>query len=274
MLTQKNIDNCNDIANITALTHDGIKKLCAKENVQFSLFDEGAGTEIILPEEPNVRYILRKNPVRQEAEHKTRQSLIVKTEEKLAEVAVPKRKTDAKTLTFRAAKIFYKYKTEKYFAWEVKDNKIVFSRKNDVVLEEEKYDGLYVIRSNVSAELMTKCEIVKAYKSLINVEQAFRNMKSVHLEIRPIFHRIEDRIKSHVFICMLSYYLLWHMNTALSDLYNENNKRYTHVHVLEIMKTLQKCKLTIADTITNIDTIAKPNDIQLKIQNMVMEYKL
>ena len=274
MLTQKNIDNCNDIANITALTHDGIKKLCAKENVQFSLFDEGAGTEVILPEEPNVRYILRKNPVRQEAEHKTRQSLIVKTEEKLAEIAVPKRKTDAKTLTFRAAKIFYKYKTEKYFAWEVKDDKIVFSRKNNVILEEEKYDGLYVIRSNVSTELMTKCEIVKAYKSLINVEQAFRNMKSVHLEIRPIFHRIEDRIKSHVFICMLSYYLLWHMNTALFDLYNENNKRYTHVHVLEIMKTLQKCKLTIADTIINTDTIAKPNDIQSKIQNMVMEYKL
>jgi len=268
MLTQKNIDACGDIANITALTHDGIKKLCRNENVQFSLFDEDVGTEIILPEEADVRYILRKNPIRKEAEQKTRLSLIAKTEEKLTAIATPKKKADDKTLTSRAAKIFCKYKTGKYFEWCVKDGGITFSRKPNVISDEEQYDGLYVIRSNISTELMTKCEVVNAYKSLINVEQAFRNMKSVHLEMRPVFHQTADRIKAHVFICMLSYYLLWHMNTALTELYDEDRLRYTHSHVLEIMKTLQKCKLTIGDTETY--TIAQPTEIQSKIHSMVL----
>ena len=117
---------------------------------------------------------------------------------------------------------------------------------------------------------MTAQEIVEAYKSLINIEQAFRNMKTVQLEIRPVYHRTEERIKAHVFICMLSYYLLWHMNTALADLYSDNEKTYTQNIVIEIMKSMQKCKMTIAGTNMNTDTIAHPNEIQATIQNMVL----
>ena len=95
-------------------------------------------------------------------------------------------------------------------------------------------------------------------------------MKTVQLEIRPIFHKTEDRIKAHVFICMLSYYLLWHMNAALKDLYSEKAKTYTNTLVLEIMKTLQKFKMTVAGTQMGDYTIAYPNEMQQKIQNMVL----
>jgi transposase len=221
MLTQTNIDARPEIMNITGLTHAGLKKLCEHDAIQFSLFDEDTGTEVVLQEEPNVRYVLRKNPVLAEEERATRCRLIEKTEELLKEKQVPKKKTDDKTLTARAAKIFYKCKTEKYFSWDIVDTKIQFSRKESVIAESEQYDGLYAIKTNVSKELMDKREIVDAYKSLINVEVAFRNMKTVQLEIRPVYHRTEERIKAHVFICMLAYYLLWHMNKSLKPLYDD-----------------------------------------------------
>ena len=270
MLTQKNIEACKDISNITALTHSAIKNLCEEKDVQPSLFDEDTGTEITLPEEPKVRYILRKNPLRGASEQKTRLSLVQKTEDRLGEIAIPKRKVDDKTLAVRAAKVFYKYKTEKYFSWAIEGGRIVYSRKTEVIEDEEKYDGLYVIRSNVPSEILNTLEIVEAYKSLINVEQAFRNMKTVQLEIRPMYHKTDDRIKAHVFICMLSYYLLWHMNTALSGFYKENTKTYTHTHVIEIMKALQKSKMTIGETGVSTYMIAQPTEIQKKIQNMVL----
>jgi transposase len=270
MLTQKNIELCSDIPNITALTHSAIKKLCEGEHVQLSLFDEDTGTEITLPEEPLVRYILRKNPARGAKEQKTRQSLVKKTEEELFKIAIPKRKADDKTLAARAAKVFYKYKTEKYFSWAIQGGRIIYSRKTDVIAEAEKYDGLYVIRSNVPSALMNTLEVVNAYKSLINVETAFRNIKTVQLEIRPMYHKTDDRIKAHVFICMLSYYLLWHMNMALAPLYNEQSVSYTHDQVIEIMKSRQKCKMSVADTAICTYMIAQPTTTQKIIHNLVL----
>ena len=148
--------------------------------------------------------------------------------------------------------------------------KIVYSRKSEVIISEEKYDGLYVIRSNVSSDVMNISEVVDTYKSLTNIEQAFRSMKTVELEIRPIYHRTDDRIKAHVFLCMLSYYLLWHLNKALAPLYAEK-PNYTRSHVIEIMKSLQKCKLTVAGI--SAETIAEPTGSQLNIQHLVTANK-
>jgi transposase len=271
MLTQKNLKINSDISTITALTHAAMKKLCNENNVEMSLFDEDIGTEVILPEQTTIRYILRKNPFRGEKEQKTRLTLIQKTEDKLNEVALPKKAVDAKTLASRAAKVFYKYKTEKYFYWCIKGGKINFSRKNEIIAEEEKYDGLYVIRSNVSKEILNTIEVVKAYKSLSKVEYAFRNMKTVQLEIRPVYHKTEERIKAHVFICMLSYYLLWHFNTSLAPLYAENPIAYTHTQVIEIMKTLQKSKMSVAGSNIFTYTISQPTHIQKKIRDLILE---
>ena len=119
MLTRKNIDECGDCIHITALTHSAMKKLHEEKGVQLSLFDEGTGTEVVFPQEPNTRYILRKNPIRKEKERKTRLSLIEKTEEKLNEIAVPKRKAKDNILAARAANVFCEYKTGKYFSWRI-----------------------------------------------------------------------------------------------------------------------------------------------------------
>ena len=267
MLKQKIIDECcSDIDTVTALTHSAIKALCEEKDVQLSLFDENTATEVILPDEPQVRYGLCKNPLKAEKDAITRTELIEKTEAMLAEIAIPKKKTDAKTLAARAAKVFYKYKTEKYFNWDIKDMKIVYSRKQEVIATEKKYDGLYVIRSNVAGDVMNINEVVETYKSLANIEQSFRSMKTVDLEIRPIYHRTDDRIKAHVFLCMLSYYLLWHLNKLLIPFY-ANRPNYTRDHVLEVMKSLQKCKLTIAGITT--ETIAELTENQRIIQNLV-----
>lgn len=271
MLTQKNLEVTKDVPSITALTHAKIKELCTEKGVQLSLFDEDTQTEITLPEEPNVRYVLRKNPTRGKKDKRTRDSLIQITNDKLAEIAIPKKKTDVKTLAARAGKVFGKYKTEKYFSWNIEDLTIVYSVKDDVVANEEKFDGLYVLRSQVSPETMSTMEIVEAYKSLINVENAFRNMKTVQLEIRPVYHHKVKRIKAHAFICMLSYYLLWHMNQSLKPLYNESKKYYTQNHVIEIMKTLQKFNLIIGDVDSPATMVAKPTNIQNQIQKMVLE---
>ena len=271
MLTQKNLDATKDVPSITALKRAKIRELCTDRGVQLSLFDEDIGTEIILDDEPDVRYILRKNPVREKTDKKTRDSLIQTTKDKLAEIAHPKKKTDAKTLAARAAKVFAKYKTEKYFSWDIENLTVIYSVKDDVVATESEYDGLYVLRSHVSPEMMSTVEIVEAYKSLINVENAFRNMKTVQLEIRPIFHHKEERIKAHAFICMLSYYLLWHMNQQLKPMYAESKKDYTQDHVIEIMKTLQKFNLAIGDIDSPATMVAKPNKIQDKIQKLVLE---
>lgn len=267
MWTQKNLTDFEDIDSITALTHDAMKKLCEDDNVQLSLFDEESDVEVVLPEKPSVRYVLRKNPVRGEKERNSRMAIIEKTEEALRKIAIPKKKTDDKTLAVRAAKIFLKYKSEKYFSWSIVDTTIIFCRKTDIIAHEEKYDGLYVIRTNVEPEFMNISQVVDAYKSLINAETAFRNIKTVHLEMRPIYHKTDERIKAHVFLCMLSYYLLWHMNTALKTFYDENPS-YTHMLVIEVMKVLQKVKLSIADI--PCYSVAEPTPIQQKIQNAVL----
>ena len=140
MLTQKNIDERPETLNITGLTHAKIKELCGHEKVQLSMFDEDTGTEVVLPESPGIRYILRKNPILKIEEQETRISLIEKTEALLKEIATPKKKTDDKTLAARATKIFVRYKTEKYFTWDIVDTKIQYSRKESVIADEEQYD--------------------------------------------------------------------------------------------------------------------------------------
>ena len=270
MLTISNIDARPDTLSVTALTLTAIKKLCTHESIQFSLFDKDTGTEVVLPEEPKIRYILRENPILKLEKRTTRNQLIEKTEELLTQIQVPKKKTDDKTLTKRAVKIFQKYKTEKYFNWDIVDTKIRFSRNHATIAECEQYDGLYVIRSNVSKELMNTLEVVEAYKSLINIEMAFRNMKTVQLEIRPVYHRTEDRILVHVFVCMLAYYLLWHMNKAMKSLYENKSHGLTQALVLEILKAQQKHDLIIDGVSIKGQTVSEPNELQAEIQRAIL----
>ena len=271
MITQARLDDMApgkeySMLKISALTHAKMKSLCS-ENVQLSMFDEKQPIEVVLPDRPDVRYILCLNPVRAEKERLTRLDMIEKTKRKLEEIAVPKRKIDDGKLGIRVGKLLSKSKVGKFFDIEIKDGKVDFSVNESKVAEEEKFDGHYVIFTDVPSEQMSILEVVDSYKALVNVEQAFRNLKSPTLEIRPIFHRTDDRIRCHAFLCMLSYYLLWHMKQRLKPLFEDDltgrRKQYTVEHVINILKTIQKQKVEFQGIESTF--VSDTNDEQNKI---------
>ena len=255
------------VRTITAITRAGISSLCEQENVQMSLFDKDRIVEVMLPDEPGIRYGLCSNPIQAERSRKTRTALIERTGKMLAEIAVPKRKTTDGKLGIRVGKILNKYKAGKYFITEIKDGNLSFSVNDDIVAEAEAYDGLYVIRTDVKPEHMTIEEAVDHYKSLGKVEQAFRSLKSPQLEIRPIYHKTDERIDAHVFVCMLSYYLIWQMKKRLTPLFDEDgvgvSKKYTLASVIERLKSIRQEKVNFQGIITF--SITKPDDEQQKI---------
>ena len=259
------------VRTITAITRAGIGNLCKQGNMQMSLFDKDRIVEVMMPDEPGIRYGLCSNPIQAERSQKTRTALIERTGKMLSELATPKRKTTDGKLGIRVGKILNKYKAGKYFITEIKDGKLSFSVNDDAVAEAEAYDGLYVIRTDVKPEHMTIEEAVGHYKSLAKVEQAFRSLKSPQLEIRPVYHRTDARIDAHVFVCMLSYYLIWQMKKRLLPLFEEDGvgrfKEYTLTSVIERLKSIRQEKVNFQGIITF--SITKPDDEQQKILDLL-----
>jgi transposase len=276
MLTQCKLneiamDDSLSVRTITALTRAGIASLCSTPSVQISMFDKDCVVEVTLPDTPGIRYGLCSNPLQAERSRKTRTELINKTKCLLEEVAVPKRKTTDGKLGIRIGKILNKYNAAKYFNTEIKDGKLVFSVNQIAVNEEEAYDGLYVIRTDVKPECMTIEEAVEHYRGLAQVEQAFRNLKSPQLEIRPIFHKTDDRINCHIFICMLSYYLIWHLKQRLQPLFALDglgrSKKYSVFSVIERLKSIRKEKVCFQGVTTF--SITKPDDEQKRLLDLI-----
>jgi len=235
----------HEMLKISALTHARIKQLCKdSEYVQLSMFDESKPIEVVLPENPTMRYALCLNPVRREKETATRRLMVEKTKEELDKIATPKKDTDDGTLGQRVGKIFSKRKVRKFFDIEIKGGKITYSVNEAKIAEEELYDGHYVIFTDVDKEQMDIKEVVDSYRALANVEQAFENLKSPKLELRPVYHKTDERINCHVFLCMLAYYLLWHMKQRLKPLFDNDSKgrkrRYTMEFIIELLKNIQK----------------------------------
>lgn len=232
------------IKTISALTHAKIKKLCELDGVQLSMFDEKNIKEIILPDNPNIRYGLCKNPIRGEKERITRLALLDKTKQELEKIASSSMKTEDGKLGIRVGKVINKYKMGKFVKAEIKDGKLLWELNAQKIAEEERFDGLYVIFTDVTSEDMNIKEVVENYRKLIHVEQAFRNLKSTQLEIRPIYHKTEHRIKCHVFLCMLSYYLMWQMKQLLKPLTENDvdgkNREYTFEYIVERLKSIRK----------------------------------
>ena len=276
MLTQCNLDAivADDgltVRTITALTRAGMARLCEREDVQLSLFDKERIVEVTLPNTPGMRYGLCSNPLQAKRSRNTRIELIEKTTSKLADIAIPKRKTTDGVLGIRVGKVLSKYNAAKYFLTEIKDGRLTFSVNQSAVDEDEAYDGLYVIRTDVRPEHMTIEEVVGHYRGLAKVEQAFRCLKSPQLEIRPIFHRTDERIESHVFICMLSYYLIWNLKQKLKSLFDDDgvgrSQKFTLRYVIERLKSIRKEKVDFQGVISF--TITKPDRIQSEILDLL-----
>jgi hypothetical protein len=209
---------------ITALRAPAIKELAAEDGpLQLSLFDTTDLAEITSPEFPGERLVVCKNPLLAEDRARTREELLVATETDLARIRA--RVDRAKNPLRGAAEIgravgmvIGKRKMAKHFEIAITDATFGFSRKQEQIDAEAKLDGIYVLRTNLTAEQSDAVATVRAYKSLAQVERAFRCMKTVDLDIRPVFHWTAPRVRAHVLLCMLAYHLEWHMRRTLAPL--------------------------------------------------------
>jgi transposase len=231
MLTHSNIASLKDekdLQTISALTHGEMRNLLNKQVIAMDLFDERSICEVTDPAEPMRRYCLCRNPQTAHNEHDTRKRLLKLTTSALAGIAAYKRAASVETLGARVGKMLAKYKMGKFIQWSIdadpdraksSQHRLIWSIDMDKVAREQQFDGCYIITSDVDQDAMNTLEVVNAYKSLTFVERAFRNLKTVQLEIRPVYHKTDERIRSHVFLCMLSYYLQWHMEQRLAPLF-------------------------------------------------------
>lgn len=231
------------IHTISALTHSQIEKLCEREDVQLSMFDEKNIVEVVDPEK-GIRYGLCKNNARAADEGQTRRALLEKTRIELDKIARGKRKVDDGDLGIRVGKVINKFKVGKFVQSTIIDGTFSWSFDEAKIREEEQFDGCYVIFTSVPKEDMEIEEVVRSYRKLINVEQAFRNLKTVQLDIRPVFHKTDNRVDCHVFVCMLAYYLMWNMKQRINPLMESDvegkNKEYTFDYVIEVLKSIRK----------------------------------
>ena len=207
---------------ITALRAPAIKKLMAEDGpLQLSLFDEQDLAEITSDDFPGERLVACRNPVLAAERARKREDLLAATEKLLAPVIArvqAGRLTGAGPIGVEVGKVISKYKTGKHFTVTITDTTLAVTRKQDQIEEEAALDGFYVLRTPVPADQLDASGVVAAYKNLKYVERDFRHIKSDDLDLRPVFHRLEERVKAHVLICMLACYLTWHLRRAWAPL--------------------------------------------------------
>jgi len=216
---------------ITALRAPAIRALAEGGVLQPDLFDQRDLASITAPDYPGERLIVCRNPDLARERARKRDDLLAATERDLAEVAraVARRRRPlrgADAIGLRAGAVLNRHKVGKHFDLTITDDRFSFERKQAAIADEAKLDGIYVIRTNVPAAVLDDAATVGAYKGLSQVERAFRSLKTVDLEIRPIHHRLSDRVRAHVFVCMLAYHVEWQMRALLAPmLYDDADKQ-------------------------------------------------
>jgi Transposase DDE domain len=208
---------------ITALRAPAIQALVVSGALQLSLFDQRDLAEITHPDYPGERLIVCKNPFLAEERTRKRGELLEMTERELAQIAAAT--TRAKRplrgqahIALRVGKVLGRRKVGKHFTLEITDTRVRAARDEAAIAREAALDGIYVLRTSVEATRLPTAEAVRSYKRLAAIERAFRSLKTVDLKVRPIHHRKADRVRAHVFLCMLAYYVEWHMRRALAPL--------------------------------------------------------
>ena len=215
---------------ITALRAPAIRKLADDGAAQLSLFDERDLAEVYSPDYPGERLIACRNPLLAEDRARTREELLQATERELEKIVLrtqrPKRPLRGKDkIGVAVGKVINRYKMGKHFLLEITERGFTYRRDEARICNEAALDGLYVIRTSVGKGEFAPEGAVRAYKDLALVERAFRCLKGVDLRVRPVGHRRERRVRAHVFLCMLAYYVEWHMRQALAPLlFSEEQK--------------------------------------------------
>lgn len=224
MISQKHINvlkQMDGVAWITALRSGAIRGLVEGGCIQLGLFDERNLFEIEHQDYPGERLVACRNPELAKARAHKRQSLIeatVKALEKVRGMVSRGRLKSADAIGMRVGKVMNKHKVAKHFIFNISNNRFDFSINEESVTSEAALDGIYVLRTSLTKERMSADDAVRNYKKLSQVERAFRSLKSIDLKVRPIYHYGEDRVRAHIFLCMLAYYVEWHMLEALRPL--------------------------------------------------------
>jgi Transposase DDE domain len=216
---------------ITALRAPAIQALVAEDGpLQLSLFDQRDMAEIASPDYPGERLVVCKNPDLAAARRRKREDLLAATEKELARIkaAVERdrralRGRDA--IALKVGAVLGRRKMAKHFCLTITDDSLTFVRQEAAIAKEAALDGFYVLRTSLPAATLDAEATVLAYKSLAGVERAFRSLKTVVLEVRPVHHRLAGRVRAHVFLCMLAYHVIWHLRQALAPLLFEDHDR-------------------------------------------------
>jgi hypothetical protein len=215
---------------ITALRAPQIQALRDAGSLQLSLFDQRDLAEITDPAYPGERLIACRNPLLAEERARKRSELLEATERELTKIQLAtqraRRPLVGKTaIALRVGRVLGRFKMQKHFQLEITDAGVSFARDQPRIEREAALDGIYVVRTSVPADVLSGERVVESYKGLAVVERAFRCLKTVDLKVRPIHHRLEDRVRSHVFLCLLAYYVEWHMRRALAPLLFDDDDR-------------------------------------------------
>jgi transposase len=224
MVTKANLEAMREaqgVAWITALKAPQVGRLVNDGALQLSLFDEQNLAEIEAPERyPGERLVVCRNPLVAEERARKREALLEATE---AELAPIRERVERGTLRGEAelalavGAVWNRYRVKKHFELEIEDDRFSYRRREEQIAPEAALDGVYVLRASVSAEALRTDEVVRSYKLLKEVERAFRSFKGP-LEVRPVHHRLSERVRAHVFLCTLAYYLEWHLRQAWREL--------------------------------------------------------
>ncbi len=224
MISQKSIDAMREIEGIgwiSALKSASIRALVEQEHLQLGLFDERNLLELESPDYPGERLVACRNPELAKLRAHKREDLLVCTERNLTKI---KARVDAGKLAgadeigLCVGKVINQYKVGKHFDLAITDTNFIFARKTQAIAAEAALDGIYIIRTSVTAAQMDAPDCVRNYKALANVERAFRSLKTIDLKVRPIHHRTADRVRAHILLCTLAYYVEWHMREAWREL--------------------------------------------------------
>jgi transposase len=224
MISQKSIEQMREFEGvgwISALKSASIRALVEQEHLQLGLFDERNLLELTSPDYPGERLVACRNTELAKLRTHKREDLLASTERNLEKI---KARVDAGKLTgadeigLRVGKVINQYKVGKHFELTITARNFVYARNTEAIAAEAALDGNYIIRTCVDAAQMDAADCVRNYKALANVERAFRSLKTIDLKVRPIHHRTADRVRAHILLCMLAYYVEWHMREAWREL--------------------------------------------------------
>jgi transposase len=243
---------------ISSLRAPAIKDLLNSGTLQLSLFDQRDMASITSPDFPGERLIVCRNADLADERARKREELLAATEKDLARIkaAVERRRNPLRgtaKIALAVGEVLNTHKMKKHFDLAITDATFSFTRKTAAIAAEAATDGLYVVRTSLSAQALGDAETVRSYKSLALVERAFRCIKTVDLHVRPVYHWLEGRVRAHVFLCMLTYYLEWHMRQRLAPmLFDDTDKEEAEAQRRSVVAQAQRSKAAIRKQTTGM----------------------